>query len=116
MKIRIPSDKERACHSYANEVCFYKTDFVSGLRFLVHPFIRELFFYLHLAPAQLVPNTWRILVSCMVVWMSTNDGDIIRGDEFLHFYHLRKTKDPGYYEFKLWDRASRLILDYPLSL
>ena len=52
----------------------------------------------------------------MVVWMFANDGDIIKKDEFLHFYRLRKSKDPSYYEFKLWDRASRLILDYPSSL
>ena len=51
VKIRIPSDEERACHSYADEVCFYETDFNSGLRFPVHPFVRELFSYLHLAPA-----------------------------------------------------------------
>ena len=52
----------------------------------------------------------------MVVWMSTNDGDVIKKDEFLHFYLLRKSEDPDYYEFKPWDRASRLILDYPPSL
>ena len=52
----------------------------------------------------------------MVVWTSANDGDVIKKDEFLHFYRLRKSKDPGYYEFKSWDRASRLILDYPSSL
>jgi len=48
--------------------------------------------------------------------MSTNDGDVIKKDEFLHFYHLRKSKDPNFYEFKSWDRASRLILDCPSSL
>ena len=42
--------------------------------------------------------------------MSANDGDVIRRDKFLHFYRLRKSKDLGYYEFKLRDRASRLIL------
>ena len=46
----------------------------------------------------------------MVVWMSANDGDVIKKDKFLHFYHLRKSKDLGYYEFNPWDRASRLIL------
>jgi len=48
--------------------------------------------------------------------MSANEGDVIMRGEFLHFYFQRKFKDPGYYEFKLWDRASRLILDYPSSL
>nr|POF27201.1 hypothetical protein CFP56_08571 [Quercus suber] len=64
VKIRIPSDEERACHSYVDEFCFYE--------------------------------------------MSTNEGDVIRRDEFLHFYRLRKSKDPGYYEFKSWERASRM--------
>ena len=48
--------------------------------------------------------------------MFANNGDVIWRDEFLHFYRLRKSKDPSYYEFKPWDRASRLIIDYPLSL
>ena len=43
IKIRISSDEERACHSYADEVCFYKADFTSGLHFPIHPFVRELF-------------------------------------------------------------------------
>ena len=116
VKISILSDKETTCNSHADEVCFYEADFTSGLRFPVHPLVRELFSYLHLTLTQLVPNSWQILDSCMVVWMSANDGDVIRRDEFLHFYRLRKPKDPGYYEFKSWDRASRLILDYPLSL
>ena len=51
VKLRIPSDEERACHSYANEVCFYEADFTSGLRFPIHPFVMELLSYLHLAPA-----------------------------------------------------------------
>ena len=33
VRIRIPSDKDRAYHSYADEVCFYVVDFISGLRF-----------------------------------------------------------------------------------
>ena len=30
----------------------------------------------------------------MVIWMSTNDKDTNRIDEFLHFYRLRRSKDP----------------------
>ena len=110
VKIRIPSDENRACHSYANEVCFYEVDFTSGLRFPIHPFVKELFAYLHLAPTQLVPNSWWIAISCMVVSMSTIDNDVIKKDKFLHFYCLRKSKDLGYYEFKPWDGASSIIL------
>ncbi|KAL0016496.1 hypothetical protein SO802_003565 [Lithocarpus litseifolius] len=62
VRIRISSNKDRACHSYADEVCFYEADFASGLHLLVHPFVRELFEYLHLAPAHLVPNSWQIVI------------------------------------------------------
>ena len=53
-----------------------------------------------LAPTQLVPNLWGIVICCIVVWMSANDGDTIRMDEFLHLYRLRHFKDPSYLEFK----------------
>lgn len=54
--IEIPNNDDRACHSYSDEVCFYKVDFVNGLRFPIHSFIKELFFCLQLAPTQLVLN------------------------------------------------------------
>ena len=57
IKIRILSDEERAYHSYVDEVCFYEADFTSGLRFTVHPFVRELLSYLNLALTQLVSNS-----------------------------------------------------------
>ena len=56
IKIRIPNVDNRACHFYADKRCFYEADFISGLRFPIYPFIRELFFFLQLAPAYLVLN------------------------------------------------------------
>ena len=44
------------------------------------------------------------------------DRDVIKRDEFLHFYRLRKSKDLSYWEYKPWDRASKLIINSPLSL
>ena len=75
--IGIPNKDNRACTSFPDEVCFYEADFVSDLHFHVHPFFRELLFRLKLSPAQLVPNSWRIVVRCMVMWMSANEGDVI---------------------------------------
>ena len=115
VRIRIPDNDDRACHSYSNEVCFYEANFVSGLRLPIHLFIRELFFRLQLAPTQFIPNSWRIVVCYMVIWMFANDRDAIRIDEFLYVYCLRWSKTPGYWEFKPWDRSSRLALDSPSS-
>ena len=57
VKVRIPDDDDRACHSYANEVCFYAANFVNGLSFPIHPFLRELFSHLLLTLVQLIPNS-----------------------------------------------------------
>ena len=46
VKIRIPDSDDRACHSYADKVCFYEVDFVSGHCLPVHPFIKGPFFLL----------------------------------------------------------------------
>ena len=100
VRVRIPNNDDRACRFYANEMCFYKANFVSGFCFPIHPFLKELFSCLSLALAQLVPNSWRIVICCMVVWMSTNDGDSIRMDELLYLYRLRRFRDLGYWEFK----------------
>ena len=116
IKIGIPSASDRACSYFPDEVCFYEADFANGLRFPIHPFIKELFLCLKIAPTQLVPNSWRTLVCCMVIWMSTNEGDILKVEKFLHFYHLGRPKLPGYWEFKPWDKNSRLVFNSPSSL
>ena len=40
--VRLTRLGEKACNFAHGEVCFYETDFLSGLRFPVHPFIMHL--------------------------------------------------------------------------
>ena len=49
-----------------------------------------------------MPNSWRIVISCMVIWTTIADGDMITLNEFIHLYHLKKSKEFGYYEFVPW--------------
>ena len=70
----------------------------------------ELLHYLNIAPTQLIPNSWRIVISCMVIWTIIADGDIITLNEFAHLYHLKESKEFGYYELVPWDKRSRLIV------
>ena len=67
VRVRIPNDDDTACRSYVDKVCFYEANFVSRLHFPIHPFLRELFNRLSLALAQLVLNSWRIVIFCLVV-------------------------------------------------
>ena len=62
-----------------------------------------------------MPNSWRIVISCMVIWMTIADGDMITLNEFVHLYHLKESKEFRYYELVPWDRKSRLIVNLSLS-
>ena len=96
-------------------MCFYEATFLCGLRFPIHPFIMELLHYLNIILGQLMPNSWRIVISYMVIWTIIADGDMIRLNEFVHLYRLKESKEFGYYKLVPWDRRSRLIVDLPLS-
>ena len=39
-----------------------------------------------------MPNSWKIVIGYMEIWMVVTDGDMIRLDEFIHLYHLKESK------------------------
>uniref|UniRef100_A0A2N9HSQ7 Transposase (putative) gypsy type domain-containing protein n=1 Tax=Fagus sylvatica TaxID=28930 RepID=A0A2N9HSQ7_FAGSY len=86
--IRIPDSDERACcPKYEGDVAFYEADLRAGLRFPIQPFVRELLDFLSLAPGQVNPNGWRTIISCMVMWrVSSNGEEDLTVDEFLFCY------------------------------
>ena len=75
----------------------------------------ELLHYLNIAPGQLMPNSWRIIISCIEIWTIITDGDMIRLDEFVYLYRLKESKDFGYYKLVPCDKKFRLIVDLPSS-
>ena len=87
---------------FPGEVCFYESSFSCGLRFPVHPFLMELLDYFGIAPGQLMPNSWRIVVSYMGIWLVAMDGDMLRIDELVYLYRLKASKEYGYYELVPW--------------
>ena len=98
--IRFPRLDERACTFLLEEVCFYEAYFQCRLRFLIHPFCREVLSRLKIVLGQLVLNTWRTMVCCMVIWSTMNDRDFIKVDEFFYLYRLMESKLKGYWEFR----------------
>ena len=74
VKVRLPSKEERACNFFLRKVCFYESSFACGLRFPVHPFLMELLDHFGIAPGQFMPNSWRIVVNCMGIWLAAMDG------------------------------------------
>ena len=73
-KAYLPRKGEKACAFAHGEVCFYEAAFSCGLWFPVHSFIMELLHHLNLAPGQLMHNSWRIVISCMVICVAIVDS------------------------------------------
>ena len=88
--------------------------FTCGLRLPVHPFIMELLGFFGIAPGQLMPNSWRIVVNCMEIWLAANK-DMIKVSELVHLYRLKESKENGYYELVHWARRARIVRGLPSS-
>jgi len=58
----------------------------------------ELLGHFDIAPRQFMPNSWRIVVSCMEIWLAATEGDMIKVNELVYLYHLKESKEHGYYE------------------
>ena len=115
VRVRLPNEKDQACHFFPREVCFYESTFVCWLRFLVHPFLMELLDRFGIALGQLMPNLWRIVVSCIGIWLAANDKDMLKVDELIYLYRLKVSKEHGYYELVPWERRTRIVRGLPSS-
>ena len=74
----------------------------------------ELLGFFGIAPRQLMPNSWRIVVNYMEIWLVTNE-DMIKVGELVHLYCLKESKEYGYYELVLWARRARIVRGLPSS-
>ena len=59
-------------------------------------------------------NSWRIVVNYMEIWLAANE-DMIKVSELVHLYHLKESKEYGYYELVPWARRARIVRDLPSS-
>ena len=115
VRVRLPHGEERACHFSPRVVCFYEATFLCRLRFPVHPFIMELLGHFNIAPGQLMPNSWRIVISCMKIWLAATNRDMVKVDEFTYLYRLKEFKEYRYYELVPWVKETRIVGGLPSS-
>ena len=108
VRVRRPTNEDRACHFFPGEICFYEAAFTCGLRLPVHPFIMELLGFSGIALGQLMSNSWRIVVNCMEIWLVANE-DMIKVGELVYLYRLKELKEYGYYELVPWARRARIV-------
>ena len=62
-----------------------------------------------------MPNSWRIMISCMEIWLATTNGDMVKVNEFTYLYRLKEFKKYGYYKLVPWTREARIVRDLSSS-
>lgn len=77
----------RALKAPTGNIALYEKVLMTGLRFLVPSFFRELLLCLGLALGQLMPNAWQIAIGCMILWELTfKEEHHLTLKEFFHCY------------------------------
>ncbi len=113
----IPNSDERACSSKYGNVAFYEADFKAGLRFPMQPLMRELLHRLNLSPAQLVPNAWQTVISCMVMWKVCSKGDdsLTVYDLLFCYKPCQIAVSPRFWTLNARHRGLKLVTGQPSS-
>ena len=75
----------------------------------------ELLSHFNITPGQLMPNSWRIVISFEEIWLAVIEGDMIRVDRFMYLYRLKESKEYRYYKQVPWVRVARIVTNLPLS-
>ena len=108
-----PDFLTRYATSVPGMVCFFKVAFDNGLRFPLHPFIKQVLHHFHIYPSQLVPNGWGILVGLLVFFRDRGLG-VPNVALLLHLFNPTATAE-GFIYFPRRTGAPLVISDLPSS-
>ena len=96
VELRAPTGGERADWVVPGWSCFYEYTFRIGFRFPIPELVRRTLIYYDLAPGQLMPNTWRILLGISLLCERHNIQFGLGC--LLHNYYMKQHPgDPGRY-------------------
>jgi hypothetical protein len=111
--LRAPEPDERvSVFTVWDEVALHEESLKAGLRFPIPHEVREVLAYLSLAPSQLMPNGWRILLACSVLWPSVLGAKRrLSVKEFLYCY--RPEEYIGVWTFHCRCSERNLVSDLP---
>ena len=94
-------------------VCFFEVAFDNGLRFPLHPFIKEVLQHFHVCPSQLSPNCRGILVGLLVFFRDKGFG-VPSIALFLNLFSVKESAE-GFLYFSRRAGAPLVISYLPFS-
>ena len=94
-------------------VCFFEVAFDNGLRFPLHPFIKEVLQHFNICPSQLAPNGWGILVGLLAFFRDKGLG-VPNVALLLNLFNPTATTE-GFIYFPRRPGAPPVISDLPSS-
>ena len=124
-KYQIPKDIH-TCHPTLGKWCcssnylgvgIHEAYLLGGLRLTLKTFAREILHKLGIAPNQLNPNGWRIIMAMQALWREVFEGNYpLTMDEFLYCYKPTEiNKSLGFYQFSAKGSSCRIIRSLPSS-
>ena len=110
VELRAPKEYEKADWDIPEWTCFYEYTLRLGFRFPIPQLVRRTLLYYDLAPGQLMPNTWRILLSLGV--LSERHNIPFGMASLLHNYYLKENiHDRGRYMLVPRSKEQQIIID-----
>ena len=94
-------------------VCFFEAAFENGLRFPLHPVIKNVLYHFNVCPSQLSPNFLGVLVGLVVVFRDKGLG-VPSIALLLDFFSVKKASK-GFLYISKRSSASLIISDLPSS-
>ena len=92
-------------------VCFFEVAFENGLRFPLHPFMKEVLQHFNACPSQLAPNGWGILVGLLAFFRDRGLG--VPNVALLLYLFSPKETTEGFLYFSRRSGAPLVITDLP---
>ena len=94
-------------------VCFFEATFENGLRFPLHPFIKNILQHFNVCPSQLSPNFWGVLVGLLVFFRDKGFG-VPSIALLLDFFSVKEASE-GFFYISKQATARPIIFDLPSS-
>ncbi|KAI8547190.1 hypothetical protein RHMOL_Rhmol07G0175900 [Rhododendron molle] len=115
VSLQKPSGTEWACSFSENETCLYVGALEGGLRLPFPTVVRDVLSFLGLAPGQIVPNSWRLLIGCAALWGAMSDGQIsLTNGPFLNQFSVKEAPGGfGWYYFAKRAGEGELVTELP---